>query len=205
MDFPLEVLLLGMQVHRAPRAVKAAGTFATVLEQMGRSIIAGCTLSTSLARAYLRPAVGSLHHEAGHMISEHVDDVGQLTIKAHDTSAVLMAIRQGVKLAQWLVDAGLVISDKSVIVSNKPQVAARVARQIRNAGFPVKKALGSEDLGVSTRGGAVRTACSLKKRCRKAKKRAARIGVLVKTNRRATSLYETGVEPQQAYEGPIIL
>ena len=56
LDFPSEILVLGLQVHKAPRLIKACGTLASMIQTTDRSIIAGCTISTSLSRAYLRPA-----------------------------------------------------------------------------------------------------------------------------------------------------
>ena len=62
LGFPEEALLLGLQAHRAPRILKMLGTHSQPIEATGRSILAGCTLSTSLARAYLRHVIGKLAH-----------------------------------------------------------------------------------------------------------------------------------------------
>ena len=51
LGFPLDVMILGLQAHRAPRSLKALGTMTQPMPRVGRSIIAGCTLSTSFARA----------------------------------------------------------------------------------------------------------------------------------------------------------
>ena len=120
-----------------------------------------------------------------------MDDVSQLTIKHNETSAVLTALRQGIKLGKGLTSAKLAISDKSLILSNKPKVAARVARQLKLAGFPVQAAQSGNDLGVSTRGGAVRTTSSLAKRCKKAKRRPSRVGTLSRTNVCSLIVYDT--------------
>ena len=134
--------------------------------------MAGCTLSTSLSKAYIRPAIRSVEEVQGHEICEHVDDVSQLTIKHNTISALMTAVTQGSRLAAGLEATDLKISDKSVVIANVPGLASRVARQLRNKGFPVNAAIQSEDLGVSTRGGNVRTTRSMEDWIGKASKRA---------------------------------
>ena len=95
LDFPSEILVLGLQVHKAPRLIKACGTLASMIQTTDRSIIAGCTISTSLSRAYLRPALKHLSKVDGHWVAEHVDDVSQMTIRNHATGATVVAIEQG--------------------------------------------------------------------------------------------------------------
>ena len=65
-EFPKELLILGLQVHRAPRVLKVGDTYADVVPRIGRGIIVGCTLSTSLSRAYLKRAVDQVPKEEGH-------------------------------------------------------------------------------------------------------------------------------------------
>ena len=50
LDFPEVALTLGLQMHRAPRIIKGLSTMAMPIERSGRSILPGCTLSTSLAQ-----------------------------------------------------------------------------------------------------------------------------------------------------------
>ena len=115
--------------------------------------------------------------EKGHTIAEHVDDVCQLTIHEREQTAAIIAMRQGVQLAQGLCDADLKISDKSVVLSNKPKVGARVAQHLQRHGFAARHVLSAEDLGITTRGGHVRTAKSLNGRLKKAAARARRVGI----------------------------
>ena len=172
MDFPTEVLLLGMQAHRAPRSLRVLGTQAHLMETLGRSIIAGCTLSTSWARAYLRPAVAGLDADEGHLVTEHVDDMDQLTVQDDEDTAASVAVRQGLHLAKGITALNLTISGKSTVISNTPKVAARVARRLGHQGFPVRPGQVGEDLGVATRGGRVRTTRSFQARTAKARRRA---------------------------------
>ena len=75
LGFPPEVMVLGLQVHRAPRVLKALDSLTDPLPRTGRSIIAGCTLSTSLARAYLHAVIHALPNIPGQLNYQHVDDV----------------------------------------------------------------------------------------------------------------------------------
>ena len=54
-EFPPIQLALGIQAHMADRILKAQCTLSDRLDRFGRSILAGCTLSTSFSRAYLLP------------------------------------------------------------------------------------------------------------------------------------------------------
>ena len=95
-------MALGLQVHRAPRTLRVLGTQADIIRATGRSIIAGCTLSTSLARAYLRPALQHVDLTAEHTIAEHVDDMDQLVLETNSDKAIRTAVVQGQLLAQGL-------------------------------------------------------------------------------------------------------
>ena len=50
--FPLLQLALSMVVHHAPRRLKLGTAIGEPIFQMGRSILAGCSRSTDLARVY---------------------------------------------------------------------------------------------------------------------------------------------------------
>ena len=167
---------------------------------MGRSVLAGCSLSTSLARAYLHPVLAGLATMNGHFSSEHVDDISQITIRQSEAEAVRIAIVQGIRLAEGMAERDLTISDKSVVVSNNFQAAKKVARLISQAGYPLKAVKHAEDLGVSTSAGGRRVVHSGHKRCSKAKRRAARVGRLSRQHLRAAQLAKTGVDPQQSYD-----
>ena len=202
--FPKEILIMGLQIHRAPRLIKVAGTYADVIVEMGRSMIAGCTLSTSLSRAYLKDVVEEVPIETGHSIAEHVDDVQQNIHARSSVGAAILAMRQGSCFGQAMIDSGLTPSTKSVVISNTPGLAARVARNLSTKGLPLKAEQISEDLGVSTRGGNVRVVASMNKRIAKSAKRARRIGILARRAPQASAMYRTGVCPQQNYDSAIL-
>ena len=91
-----------------------------------------------------------------------------------------------------------------MVISNRPEVAKAVAKHVSDSKTPLKTAIIAEDLGVSTGGGGTRTVKSLNKRLRKRDARAKRVGFLSKTSSMASSLFVTGVRPQQEYEAAII-
>ena len=62
-DFPPAILALSLCVHRGPRILKAKGTLATPIDTTGRSIMAGCTNSTSFSRAYMKKIIASVGEE----------------------------------------------------------------------------------------------------------------------------------------------
>ena len=188
LGFPGRVLAIGALAHRAPRTLKLLGTHTTCITEMGRSILAGCSLSTALARAYLHPVLADLATVQGHFSSEHVDDISQISIRMNEKDAIHTAIAQGIKLAEGMAERDLTISDKSVVVSNNFQAAKKVARLISQAGYPLKAVKHAEDLGVSTSAGGRRVVHSGHKRCSKAKRRAARVGRLSRQNLRAAQI-----------------
>ena len=105
-EFPLEPLVMGLQVHRAPRVLKVGNTYAEVLPAIGKGIIAGCTLSTSLSRAYMKQAIEQVPEKDGHKIAEHVDDV-QLNIAAKtEIQARMMALERGTVFAKAIEASG---------------------------------------------------------------------------------------------------
>ena len=91
-----------------------------------------------------------------------------------------------------------------MVISNRPEVAKADAKHVSDSKTPLKTAIIAEDLGVSTGGGGTRTVKSLNKRLRKRDARAKRVGFLSKTSSMASSLFVTGVRPQQEYEAAII-
>ena len=188
-----------MQVHRAPILLKAAGAHAEALPRMGRGIIAGCTLPTSFSRAYLHIIVAAVPKQSGHSIAEHVDDVQQSTHAGSEPAARKQAVRQGITFGKAIQASNLTPSSKtggSVVLSNYPGTAERVAAQIRAAGLPMQATRASQDIGMTTTAGCHRSTSSTKQRCAKSKMQSLRLSVLVQRNRRAAKLFNTGVVPK---------
>ena len=83
---------MSLQVHGGVRWIRAAGTLATPIDKVDRGIMPGCTLSTSLSRAYLRDVVGAVGESDGHRVYEQVDDMAQVIAAASHLSAKINAI-----------------------------------------------------------------------------------------------------------------
>ena len=74
-----------MWSHRAPRIVNVIGAVSRIITHVPHSLIAGCTSSTSIARATL-PSLHeidalplSTHLDTGTVFYRHVDDIFQLS------------------------------------------------------------------------------------------------------------------------------
>ncbi len=202
--FPLDHLALGLAMHRAPRVLRVHGCYGDVVPRTGRSVLAGCTLSTSFARAYLEPLSRACASDERGTLWKHVDDLTQVIVAPTKQLAAARAIQKGQLLAAEATRLNLRIADKSRVVANLPSIAMDVARGIRGDGVPILAADRADDLGVTTTGGRRRGTSSLSARLAKGLKRARRVKRLVAANRGAQKLYRTGVDPQQGYEGAII-
>ncbi len=202
--FPLDQLALGLTMHRAPRVLRVHGCYGDCIPRTGRSVLAGCTLSTSFARAYLEPLAKACASDELGTLWKHVDDLTQCILAPTKQLAAARAIQKGQLLAAEATKLGLRIADKSRVVSNFPAVARDVARGVRGDGVPILAADRAEDLGVTTTAGRRRGTTSLSARLVKGLRRARRVRQLVAANRGAQKLFRTGVDPQQGYEGPII-
>ena len=129
----MDQLALGLQVHRAPRVLRAAGTLGPVLSDTGRSILAGCSLSTSLSRAFLRDPVQDCQRTAAsgdgqvdHLLGQHVDDLAQILRADSDRSLLQATVRLGTALATSLADSKLSISTKSRVLASTPALARAI-------------------------------------------------------------------------------
>ena len=134
-DFPRDQLVLGMQVHRAPRVLQAGGCFGTVIPATGISALAGCALSTSLSRAYLQDVVCARPRSTGHWLGQHVDDVCQIIIGDSERQVAACAAREGSLLAEGL--RGLKISPKSTVVAHTKRLANVIAARLHRDGQPL--------------------------------------------------------------------
>ena len=208
LDFPIDGLVLAMQMHRAPRVLRINGCYAEAIQATGRSILAGCSLSTSLSRAFVREpvtaGVDSKHHSGSETYTHvHVDDVHQLVIADSEDAAVRRARREGLRIATGFVRSGLTVSPKSVVTASTKRLANLVATSLGRAGQPVASVAQAEDLGVPTASGARRAVGAFRKRLQRGIRRSIRVRQLARKNPKASKLYVTGVRPQQSYGAPI--
>ena len=84
--FPAEAGALALWIHRMPRRFKMCNCFGDILQGFGRSIVAGCTSSTSLARVLLKSSIERCYVASTYKFQGfhgvHVDDVSQTTTGA---------------------------------------------------------------------------------------------------------------------------
>jgi hypothetical protein len=201
--FPLDLLALGLSLHRAPRRLRVEGCYGQQVDRTGRSILAGCTLSTSLARAYLHPLRRHCGSDAGCRLSQHVDDLTQCVIAPNEAAAITRATMAARRLADKANELNLKVADKSRVVATTAAVAKAVEAGLRRRDVPIRSATAAEDLGVTTAGGRKRAIGSFLKRVRKGRKRAQRIRAMAQANGGAARLFNAGVSPQQSYDASV--
>ena len=208
LDFPSDQLVLGMQAHRAPRVLRVDGCCAEPITATGVGILAGCTLSTSLSRAFVRaPIAGGkpdyMEEEAEDHTYQHVDDVNQVVVADAEKAVVRRCRREGLRVTNAFVKSGLTISVKSVVAASTRCLAGLISAALTQAGLPVSTTAEVEDLGVPTACGARRAIGAFKKRLIRGLNRSRRVQALVRVNSKAAKLYQSGIRPQQTYGAPI--
>ena len=205
LNFPLDQLTLGLQVHRAPRALRAEGCFGLPIASTGVSILAGCTLSTSISRAYLQGPVSTCsrtdEHDTrtSHRVNQHVDDLSQVVIGDSEDAVFERCRKEGLRMSVALTKSKLRISTKSVASASSRALAVRIARGLSAAGQPISAEVAPDDLGITTGCGSRRAVGALKKRIQRGLARGRNVQILSRANARASRLYQTGVRPQQSY------
>ena len=218
-EMPEAPLCVSLLIHLSPRVLRIQGAVSEPIVGMGRSIVAGCSSSTSLARAaLLTPVLKS--SEAGKaeedeerrsnaqqrrrpatvMTGQHVDDVSQLVTGETEEDTLRMATRVGSSFAKTVTQAGFEISEKSVAVASSTALARKLVARLKAEGVQIGHEEEADDLGVAFRKCArKRCAAKQKERIEKGRRRAKRIAVLTKQNTRARQLYNTGAKPQMLY------
>ena len=151
-----------------------------VICSTGCSILAGCSLSTSLSRAYLRDPVSECPNSAEHTIGQHVDDLAQLVRADTDSQVVEAAVHMGIHLARGITGSQLDISGKSRVLASTPDVARAIQRGLQREGIPIEAASTPEDLGVTMSCGLRRAVSSMTDRIAKGSSRAKRTQALVR-------------------------
>ena len=189
-------LCISLLVHLSQRVLRIQGAVSRPIHGMGRSIVAGDSSSTSLARAaLLTPVVSSI--EAGRAAEEeerrqsskehkkrrttvltgqHVDDVSQLVTGDTFEDTLQMATIVGSRFAKEAEQAGFSISDKSVVVASSDLLADKLVARMKATGVHIGKEKEAEDLGVAFKACArKRCAAKQKERLTKGRTRAKRI------------------------------
>ena len=122
MDSPIRCLWLGLQMHMAPRLIKARDAYA-MADLPANGIIAGCTQSNTFARILLHRIMEQRYHDPRHegearLVRQYVDDIRQSFAHSNRHTIVRVATQQGAALAGDCIAIGRRISPKSVVVAN---------------------------------------------------------------------------------------
>jgi len=201
--FPRPLLALAMQAHRAPRILTYNKAWGPTVPATGRSILAGCSSSPSLARSHMSKIGITVQARSRHQATSlfrHVDDATQLTV--HDTreGAAAAAIDAGARFAETAVASGVTLADKSRVIASSLSLARVVSGKLNDIGIQIKAAAVADDLGVSITAGSRRSVRSQVARIDKSTIRGRRIGYLANKGSRSTMLVKGGVRPMVAYE-----
>jgi ribonuclease HI len=198
MGFPLRTLVLGMMTHQAARSLRAGEAYSEAILP-AKSILAGCGLSVSWTRAVLFSMLEAAHRRypvEHYFIDSWVDDLSSV-IQGTAQMCEDIAVETGKQLAASCRDLGLVISDKSKVLFNRPGAAKQVALRLQAEGIFVSASTITKDLGIGTAAGGTRRHTSVMKARRSSMaKRLSRIRVLVRQDRRCRTLIWTGAKPQ---------
>ena len=119
----------------------------------------------------------------------------------------MKAVRQGIALGRAFQASRLTPSTKpggTVVLSNHPGTASKVAKQIQAAGLPMTASQTSQDIGIATTAGRKRSIATTMKSGAKAKRQALRVNALARKNNSAAQLLNSGVVPKQNYESDVM-
>jgi len=198
--FPLVALALGLMAHRSPRVFTYAGEVGPEIPRVRTSVLAGCPLSTSLARCPTSDSILEVKPLPELTHEQHVDDVGQLMVRDGHDEAAKTAICAGAQLGKAFGRHSIVLSDKSQVVASTRKLAVEVAEALtRKLKVPIRAEYRAVDLGIEIAGGARRVGKQQRARLAKCCKRSKRIGRSAQRNRRAGKLFGTGAYPQGSY------
>ena len=116
--YPIVALGLGLSMHMAPRVPRVHEHYVLCCPP-ANSIIAGCTQSIFLARLFMYVIMDiCTRAEPPTAFRTFIDDIKQ-THYGTAKAVALKCMRAGYWLVQLLQESGLIISSKSVVVSNR--------------------------------------------------------------------------------------
>ena len=198
--YPLRVSSLGLQMHLAPRVIKAYDSFSLIPTLPTNSIIAGCTQSTYFARVLLYQLLFNV--STGNPTVDFrtfVDDIKQ-TAYGRGAALEQVMVEAGHELHQGLTELGNIVSvKKTTILTSKLSLSKGIAGRLRARGIYFKVASYAKDLGIGTTAGVRRITRFLDLRIRSVRNRVNRIKILNRIDQRAGRLYNTGALPQASY------
>ena len=109
---------LAMLVHRAPRCLTNRGEIGPTIPATGRSIVPGCTISTSLARARILDSIDDVDTGIRTRLFQHVDDVSQMSIGRCPEVVIRNASSVGHQVAAAFSRNGVFCFSKTVVLGS---------------------------------------------------------------------------------------
>ena len=209
-NFPATEAALSMLNHGGKRILAVEGAFGSILEGVGRSIVTGCTSSTSLARAFMaRPLANlvkvqaSIKEESGAdmQCSIHVDDLATFGSASSEGTLLEALMQVSSVFIEEMVGRQMSISSKTVVLMPRRSLGTKIQRFLqRRFGITVLVEQTGAALGIEVSANhSVRRAGLVKARFAKARRRANRGGWLVAKDKRAAKLFTTGAAPMAEY------
>ena len=196
--FPPSVAVLALQNHLAPRVIVAEQAHSAPVTP-SRSLIAGCSSSTSFARALTLELGDTTGAEPWTQTHQHVDDIGQLIVASSRGELISRTIQTSTALLQNIRGLRLNLSAKSAIVATEHGTAVEIAKCLARRGICVAPKRQADDLGVGTAGGAQRASKTTRARIERGLARTRRARLLGFVSSKAKKLYSTGCKPVQTY------
>ena len=198
MDYPVELLILGMQLHVAPRCINVLGTTLPGVDP-SNGIVAGCGQANAWARVVLYDVLEFVHRAAPQLGPlQYVDDLAQSARGSYRDVASQLP-HAALMLKRELEEAKCTVSAKKcVLIASTPALGRKVARLCRALGVQVKYEAQARDLGLGTAGEGRRTAKVMNSRFNKGAKRCFRISRLARASSTASKLHRTGAFRVQA-------
>ena len=165
-DFPMPVLILALQCHMAPRRIRHTDKISRAIYP-SRGILAGCSTSTSLARAQLRstqePQIVDTY--------QHVDDAAMLATALTETELVDKLRDAIVTFAGQVKRLRLTVSHpkkgarpKTKVISSSSRVAQQLVHILKLHKVTAEHVFDADDLGISTGAGKRRSMKTMSKR-----------------------------------------
>jgi len=196
----MDLLVQILMVHMGPRLLVLDDATSQPILTHSRSILAGCISSTRLAKAVLRNALLDASQKPTVQVGAHVDDDNQITITNSYSTTICDAYEAGIQFIDSAQKMGFTISDKSRVVANCPRMAQRLYHLFsKKLSVRLSGGLVEEDIGFATTAGRLRRTKPLKARIIKGRLKSRRVATLLKTNKKATKLFQTGVAPTQNF------
>ena len=112
-NFPTTLLVLGVLTHAAPRILRVGPSLGPIVHSCGKSVLAGCQLSTSWVRGLLYELMERLSRvDPEHPPNSHVDDISHVVIAESEAELKTTLLAAGCIMGDEVQRLQLSLSDK---------------------------------------------------------------------------------------------